>query len=79
MTCFNCNMILHYNIDPTPVNSFHSLLNVELSGLDYHFITREYRRRVHCKHMCHLFCNTLVQVIYSVVSGSIFVYNIIDP
>jgi len=27
--------------------------------------TTEYRTRVHCIHMLHLFCNALVHVIYS--------------
>jgi len=32
-------------------------------------MTTEYRTRVHCIHIYHLFCNALVHVIYSVVSG----------
>ena len=31
--------------------------------------TTEYRTRVHCIHMYHLFCNALVRVIYSGISG----------
>ena len=44
-------------------------LNCEIGGLDCHVITTEYRTRVHCIHMKHLFCNALVHVIYSGVSG----------
>jgi len=51
------------------VNSLHGLLNCEISGLDCRVITTEYRTRVHCIHMYHLFCNALVHVIYSRVSG----------
>ena len=43
----------------------HGLSNCEIGGLDYHGITTEYRTRVHCIHMYHLFCNALVRVIYS--------------
>ena len=57
------------NIDQTLVNSLHRLLNCEIGGLDCRVITTEYRTRVHCKHMYHLFLNALVHVIYSVVSG----------
>ena len=45
------------------------LLNCEIGGLDWCFITTEYRTRVHCIHMYHPVCNALVHVIYSVVSG----------
>jgi len=51
------------------VNSLHRLLNGEIGGLDCHDITTEYRTRVYCIHMSHLFCNALVHVIYLVVSG----------
>ena len=51
------------------MNSLHGLLNCEIGGLECHVITTEYRTRVHCIHMQHLFCNALVHVIYSVVSG----------
>ena len=52
------------------MNSLHSLLNCEIGGLDCLVITTEYRTSVHCIHkLLHLFCNTLVHVIYSVVSG----------
>jgi len=47
----------------------HSLLNFEIGELDCHVITTEYRTRVHCIHMLHIFFNTLVHVIYSVVSS----------
>jgi len=51
------------------MNSLHRLLNCEIGGLDCHVITTEYRTRVHCLHMYHIFGNALVHVIYSVVSG----------
>ena len=35
-------------------------------------ITTEYRTRVHCIHMYHLFCNALVHVIYLGVSSQCF-------
>ena len=38
-------------------------------GLDCHVITTEYRTRVHCIYMYHLFCNALVHAINSGVSG----------
>jgi len=47
----------------------HRLLNCEIAGLDCHVITTKYRTCVHCIHMYHLFCNALVHVIYSWVSG----------
>ena len=65
----NIAVILYGNIDQTLVNPLHRLLNCEIGGLDCHVITTEYRTRVHCIHMYHLFCNALVRVIYSVVSG----------
>ena len=65
----NIAVILYGNIDQKLVNSLHRLLNCEIGGLDCHAITTEYRTRVHCIHMYHLFCNALVHVIYSVVSG----------
>ena len=40
-----------------------------LARLDCHVITTEYRTRVHCIHMHHLFWNALVHEIYSWVSG----------
>ena len=43
------------NIDQTSVNSLHGLLNCEIGGLDCRVITTEYRTRVHCIHMYHLF------------------------
>ena len=61
--------IVYTNIDQKLLNSLHGLLNCEIGGLDCHVITTEYRTRVHCIHMYHLFCNALVHVIYSVVSG----------
>ena len=60
---------MYTNIDETLVNSLHGLLNCEIGGLDCRVITTEYRTCVHCKHMYHLFCNVLVHVIYSGVSG----------
>ena len=61
--------VLHGNIDQTLVNSLHRLLNSEIGGLDCRVITTEYRTRVRCIHMLHLFYNALVHVIYSWVSG----------
>ena len=60
---------MYTNIDQTLVNSLHRLLNCEIGGLDCHVITTEYRTRVHCLQMKHLFCNALVRVICSGVSG----------
>jgi len=51
------------------VNSLHGLLNCEIGGLDCRVITTEYRTCVQYIHIYHLFCNALVHVIYSVVSG----------
>jgi len=62
-------MLNKNNFDQTLVNSLHRLLNGEIGGLDCHDITTEYRTRVYCIHMSHLFCNALVHVIYLVVSG----------
>jgi len=61
--------ILYTHIDQTLVNSLHRLLNCEIGGLYCHGIRTEYRTRVDCIHMEHLFCNALVHVIYSGVSG----------
>ena len=47
----------------------HRLLNCKIGGLDCHFITTEYRTRVQRIYMYHLFCQALVRVIYSAVSG----------
>jgi len=63
------NEILHTNIDQTLVKSLHRLLNCEIGGLDCRVITAEYRTRVHYIHMYHLFCNALVHVNYSGLSG----------
>ena len=63
------HLMLHTNIDQAPVNSLHGLLKCEIGGLDCRVITTEYRTRVHCIHMYHLFCNALTHVSYSVVSG----------
>ena len=62
----NFSSILYGNIDQTLVNTLHGLLSCEIGG---YVITADYRTRVHCIHMYHLFCNALVHVIYSVVSG----------
>ena len=62
------NIFLKPNIDQKLEDSLHELLNCEIGGLECRVITREYRTRVHCIHMYHLFCNALVHVIYSVVS-----------
>ena len=61
-------VLLYGNVDQTLMNSLHGLMNCEIGGLDWCVIT-EYIPRVHCIHMLHLFCNALVHVIYSVVSG----------
>ena len=59
------------------MNSLHGLLNCEIGGLACHVITTEYKTRVHCIHMKHLFLYyVLILVIYSVVSGQYsHVYN----
>jgi len=54
--------ILYEKIDQTLMNSLHGPLNCEIDRLDYHVITTEYRTRVHCIHMEHIFCSALVQV-----------------
>ena len=51
------------------MNLLHGLLNCEIGVLDCHVITVEYKTRVHCKHMYHLFRNALVRVLYFLVSG----------
>ena len=61
--------VLYMHIDQKLVNLLHGLLNCEIGVLDCHVITIEYKTRVHCKHMYHLFCNALVRVIYFLVSG----------
>ena len=48
-------------------HSLHGQVNCEIGGLDCRVITTEYRPRVRCIHMIHLFCN--VHLIYSGVSG----------
>ena len=63
--------LIYTHIDQTLVKSLHGLLNCEIGGLDCRVITTEYKTRVHGIHMYHLFCNTLVHVINSVVSGHI--------
>ena len=75
------SLVLYTNIDQKRVNSLHRVLNCEIGGLDCRGITTEYRTRAHCIHIYHLFCNTLVHVIYSVVSGQysyIILYTNID-
>ena len=71
-------IVLHGNIDKTLVNSLHGLLNCEIGGLDCLFITTEYISRVHCIHMQHLFCNTLLRSIYSVVNIRITILTVGD-
>ena len=44
-------VVLDTIIDQTLVNSLHGLLNCEISGLDCHIITTEYRTRADCIHM----------------------------
>jgi len=68
----NLIIILHENINQTLVNSLHGLLNCEIGGLDCRVITTEYKIRINCIYMLHLFCNALVYVIYSDVSGKCF-------
>ena len=62
-------MVLYGNIDQTFVNSWHGLLNFEIGGLVCRVITSEYKTRIHWIRMYHLFCNGLVHMFYSVVSG----------
>jgi len=71
----NTCKVLYTYIGHTLVNALHGLLNCETGGLDCRVITTEYRTRVHCIHMNHLFFNPLVHVIYSGVSGQCFSYN----
>ena len=77
---FDCEgaKVLYRNIDQILVNSLHGLLNCELGVLDCRVSTTEYRTRVHCIHMYHLFCNALIHVIYSVDSGQYLytIYNV---
>ena len=47
-----------------PISKFSRLCNELMIGQCSHTIPR-----VHCIHMYYLFCNTLVHVIYSIVSG----------
>ena len=61
--------LLYTNIDQTLGNSLNGLLNFEIGGLDWCVIIAEYRTRVHCLRMYHLFCNARVHVNYSGVSG----------
>ena len=64
------NVYVYYtNIDQILVNLLHILLNCEIGGLDCDIMKTEYRTRVHCLHMYHLFYNALVHVIYLGVSG----------
>jgi len=56
----HCLPVLNGSIDQTLVKSLHGLLNCEIGGLDCRVITTEYRSRVHCIHMFHLFCNALI-------------------
>jgi len=51
------------------VSTHKSWHKIAIRGLDGHVIPTEYRTSVHCIHMWHLFCNALVHVIYSAVSG----------
>ena len=62
-------LLLYTNIDQKLVNSLHGLLHSEIGVLHCHVITTKYIPRVHCIHMYHLFCNALVHVINSGVSG----------
>ena len=65
---FDYLTVLRGNIDQTLVNALHAPLNFEIGGLDC-CIATEYISHIHCIHMLHLFCNALVHVIYSKVSG----------
>ena len=60
---------MYTNIDQKLVNSLHGLLNCEMGGLDCRVITTEYREHVSTVYKCNTYCNALVPVIYSVVSG----------
>ena len=44
-------------------------MHFEIGGIDCRIITAEFRKRVHCIHVKHLICNTVVHAIYSVVAG----------
>ena len=55
---------LYTNIEQKLVNSLHWLLDCETGGLDCRVIIAEYRTRVQCIHMYHLFWNALVHVSY---------------
>ena len=68
----NTDLQMYTNIDKTLVNSLHGQLKCEIGGLDCHVITTEYKTSVHCIHMYNLFCNALIHVIYSGVSGQCF-------
>jgi len=57
------SVVLYTNIDQKHVHSLHILLNCEIGGIDCRVFTTEYRTRVHCIHMYHLFDNALVHVI----------------
>ena len=48
-------LLLYMNINQELVNSLQRLLNGEIGGLHCRVITTEYRTRVHCIHMYHLF------------------------
>ena len=63
---------MYTNINQTLVNLLHEHLNFNIGGLDCQVITIEYRTLDYCKHMLHLFCNALVHVINSGVSGQCF-------
>ena len=49
--------LLYTNIDQKLVTSLHGLLNCEIGDKACRVITTEYRTRVHCIHMSHLFYN----------------------
>jgi len=67
---------LHGNIDQTLLNSLHRLISCEIGGLDF---TTKYIMCVHCIHML-LFCNALVDVFYSRMSGECFhEIHVINP
>jgi len=68
LLCFS-RRLLYTHIDQTLVNSLHRQLKGKIGGLDCCVITTEYMSCVHCIHVYHLFCNALVHVMYSVVSG----------
>ena len=68
--------VLYTNNDQKLLSSLHGLLNCEKGGLDCRVITTQYRARVHCIYMYHIFCNALVHVMYSGVSGQCsYVHN----